>query len=461
MKTVLRIFGIIIPVVTGILLSTGCTSEGFSLGGQYLDSNIHTSYVDTCSIKMTTMYIDSVATSGNSIGLVGKIRDPYWGTIEATTYLAFSAPGKHEYDYEVEYDSAVLMMKFSGTYFGDTTKQQTIVVHPLTEVFELPTYGSFYSNDSVAYSPMILGSRTFTPRPFTRYNATSMVPGPDETNQFNILLNPVFGKLLLDKILSNDDVVSDDLDFQEYFPGFAVTVEGGENGIYGYTLETGDSDDMFFSIKLYFHYSTWQKVEESIVVEAHPTLNFYGIKYDRNEGSAFSNLTSDNREIATAQTQNLGLVQSLTASYVKVEFPYLNNLLELGDYGTILDATLLLYPAKGSFTNTAMLPKSLSMYVSDENDVSVGTISTYSGDALQTGNLEIDDMYNEDTYYSYDITSYLNDQLGAIGINKRNLQLICPQDSLSKTMISLTLGDQKFEHDKTRVIIKYLIYENE
>ncbi len=50
------------------------------------------------------------------------------------------------------------------------------------------------------------------------------------------------------------------------------------------------------------------------------------------------------------------------------------------------------------------LPPDLSIYVSTENDVSTGAITTYSGDELQTGNLSVDNLLDIDTYYSYDIT---------------------------------------------------------
>ena len=114
--------------------------------------------------------------------------------------------------------------------------------------------------------------------------------------------------------------------------------------------------------------------------------------------------------------------------------------------------TLIIYPVKGTYSGNVPLPSGLSLYISDEDDVAVSAITTYSGDALQTGDLVVDNLYNIETYYSYNITTFLTDQLGAIGINKRNLQLIVPQDKLAVSFNTLVAGDAS--HERGRIKLK-------
>jgi len=466
MKLNFRILKVIIPVTALTLFITGCTSDGFTLGGKYLDSNIRTAIIDTCSMKMTTMVIDSVQTSGNSIGLVGQYFDPNWGHVKATTYATYTIPSRKEYEYDVYYDSVALLMTLSGTYYGDTTLNQTVSVYRLNNEVELTSTNTFYSNDSVPYDRLTgkLGEKTFRPRPFTVYNEFGINASPKHTNKFSIKLNDSFGSDLFNVILAGGEKLNSSSKWYEYFPGIAIAAEGGKdenNAIFGFKMST----DTLLAIRLYYHYSTFTKGKGTIDIPIDESLNFYGIVTDRNVTGeeTFKDLNlapKAARELPTTSTKNMALVQALSATYVKIEFPYINDLLEMGDYGAIVDAVLLIYPVAGTYSDTIPLPEALSMYISNENNVSLDAITNYSGESLQTGNLVRDEMNEKNTYYSYDITSFLNSQLGAVGINKRNLQLICPQDSLSQTLNTLTFGDQKLAKDKTRLIVKYLIYEN-
>jgi len=466
MKRIFRVLIVIIPVTAFMLFVTGCTSDGFTLGGRYLDSDIHTTIIDTCTIKMTTMTIDSVATSGNGIGLVGHCYDPTYGDVYATTYATYNVPEKRELGDEMIYDSIALMMKLSGTYFGDTTALHTIKVYGLDKT--IPEDDSFYSRrdeGEAYYSDNLLASHTFRPHPFTPVNPYSY-PYHDNTNYFTIRLRDDFGSDLFNRIAKGDAVLDNGAVFRDYFPGIAVTGEDDNESILGFTLKSDEGKqnyanvDTLFGLRLYYHQSTYKTEKNTINISVDASRNFYGIKYDR-QGSLFQDLTDDNEEIPASSTGNMALVQSLTATYVKIEIPYINSLLELGDYGAIVEAYLLLYPVRGSYSDAKPLPQSLVMFTSNEDNVTLNTISNSTGSSAQTGDLVEDKMYNKDTYYSYDVTSFLNSQLGAVGIYKRNLQLICQKDSLSQTFNTVTFGDQKFEKDKTRLIIKYLIYENE
>jgi len=120
---------------------------------------------------------------------------------------------------------------------------------------------------------------------------------------------------------------------------------------------------------------------------------------------------------------------------------------------------LVIYPVKGTFSKLNPLPTNLSMYVSDENNVTQGYITNYSGESLQTGNLVTDELFGIDTYYTYDITSFLQSQLGAFGIYKRNLKLTVPEDILATSLNTLVAGDMLHPGNRIKLKISYLIYD--
>jgi hypothetical protein len=120
----------------------------------------------------------------------------------------------------------------------------------------------------------------------------------------------------------------------------------------------------------------------------------------------------------------------------------------------------MVYPVKGTYSEFVPLPEDLSLYVSNENDVTLGYITTYSGDALQTGNLVKDDLFGIETYYTYDITSFMQEQLGAFGTDRRSLNLIVPEASQPVTLNTLVAGDGQYPGKRIEIKVTYIVYDS-
>ncbi|HQB37054.1 MAG TPA: hypothetical protein PLI41_05865, partial [Bacteroidales bacterium] len=91
--------------------------------------------------------------------------------------------------------------------------------------------------------------------------------------------------------------------------------------------------------------------------------------------------------------------------------------------------------------------------------VTQGYITSYSGESLQTGNLVIDELFGIETYYTYDITSFIQSQLGAFGIYKRNLKLTVPEEKQATSLNALVAGDMSYPGNRIKLKISYLIYD--
>jgi len=410
-------------------------------GRSFLDSSIRTVLTDTSSIRIHTVSIDSVLTSGRGMVLAGRYPDTVFGNTECVAYVPFTVPGSYEFpDEEIVFDSINLVMVMNGTWFGDTISYQKFNIHFLENVISLPDDEVYYSTCSVPYMTFPAASFSFRPRPIS-------------ADTVSVRLPDLKGKDLLQRIVSQDEeVLGSQERFMDYLKGVAVTAGDDNDVVVGLSL--GDSSMV---IKLHYHYTDLERETGTITLRPFTERCFYSVEVDRS-GTPFSELKGN--EMLSEETGHMILVQALNGSFARIEIPYLNNFLELGDFCFITEAYLLIYPVKGTYSGQAPLPGNLSLYVSNENDVTLGYITTYSGDALQTGNLVKDDLFGIETYYSFDITSFLQDQLGAFGINRRSLQLIIPESDQAVTLNTLVAGDGSYTSNNMKIKVTYLVYDS-
>lgn len=422
-------------------LLSACSDENFTIGERFIDSSIRTVIIDTCSIRLSTVSIDSVVTSGKNSVLTGSYSDTTFGRTECVAFVPFTVPGSiSPPDAEIIFDSIDLMITLNGTWLGDTMLYHSFGVHLLDGVIPLPDGEKYYSTMSVPYGNEPIALLTCKPKPLS--GDTLSVRLPDQ-----------LGRELLEKIMDDDqEVLGSQERFMNYFHGLAVAPGADNKTVLG--MAAGDSSML---IRIHYHYSMLERTEGMVTIQPYTDRCFYNVATDRS-GTPFSNLSGN--ELSSSMTGNMVLVQALAGSFVTIDFPYLNKLLELGDYCTVTSASLIISPVRGTYSDEVPLPKDLSIYISNENDVTLGYITTYSGDALQTGNLVVDDLFNIETYYSYDITSFLQEQISAIGIYRRKLQLIVPEASQAVTMHTLVAGDGYHYRNRMKLKVRYLIYDS-
>jgi hypothetical protein len=65
------------------LLLASCRDEASSAGGKWVESSFYNIQTDTCTVLLSTILADSVATSGDSICQIGHYSGTTWGDIQA------------------------------------------------------------------------------------------------------------------------------------------------------------------------------------------------------------------------------------------------------------------------------------------------------------------------------------------------------------------------------------------
>lgn len=424
-----------------LLLCSSCKDETSTLGDNWLESDLKNVQVDTCTVKMSTVLLDSINTSNKDIAQIGYYEDSMWGKISSSSYIEYSpATISRNENNTYSFDSLTISLKCNGEYVGDTLAPLKIQLHELTDNITLNQSGYLFNNSNVGYNPVPFSTITVRPKPKWK-------------NLLEYRISDDLGKKWFNKMLegSTDFSIADN--FRNYFKGIAfIPDESSNKSIIGFGVS-----DSSMCITLYYH-EIGESLTSSTVKITPTTPQFNKVKHNR-ENTPLQLFDKQTTLLESEKTNNISFVQGLTGIYTKLEFPYLNNLLLEGQMVSIESAKLYLYPVTGTYSYLNPLPPSLSLYQADENNVTESQIKDILGTSVQTGSLIEDEEFHVNTYYSFDITSFMQTNLGQLGINRKNLQLVLPEDKINTTFQNVAFGDMKHPQSKVKLSILYKVYK--
>lgn len=403
----------------------GCNKPKIQFGEAYVDNNYsNIVLVDTLSANLSTIYRDSVITSGSSSILVGKYSDDIFGKTTAKSFLELQPPPVVMLDSKAVYDSVALILRPNKSYYGDTTSVSQIAVYQLTNPLNFPQNQSqFYNKTNFPVDATPLGTAT-------------MSISPKRTDSLLIRLSDAKGKELYDLYNAGDASIKSTNSFISYFKGLQIAPgPNGMKAIYGF--------DNTVTMRVYYHinglFNTSQKLDFTFYNGDNKQFN--QVLSDRS-GTPLSNFGGADKEVSSTVTNNSSFLQYITGFTPKIQFPTLRSLLLRSDYLKILKAELILKPLSQYTTGLTSLPPFIYAYKTDQSNSIGSPLSIPSSTGYQTGSLIIDPIYNSKTSYSYDVTAYLQ-QLILIGYaNQNGLLLIQPSPASISNFNRLILGDK-------------------
>ena len=418
-----------------------CEKTKIQFGQDYVDntySNII--LVDTITAQLSTVYSDSVSTSATGSMLAGNYNDNIFGKTTAKSFFEVSQPAIADLPANSTFDSLELIIRPNKTYYGDTTFPSQLSVYQLKAQYFFPLYQSqFYNNTDFDVDPTPLGS-------------TNKIIYPNITDTIAIRLSDATGQTLFDLYKSDDYVMQSTSVFLNYFRGLQLAPSpAGMHAVYGF----------HDSLIMRLHYHETDVFPESKFLD----FNFYNsdnkqfnqVKTDRT-GTPVAVFNSTNKEIASSATGNSAFTQPLTGFIAKVRFPTLRSLARRPDYVKILKAELVLQPVKNSYNSTTALPPVLSAFTTDQLNGLGAPLGTNVGGAgiTQTGDLIVDQLYNENTSYTYDVTPYLQQQI-LVGASNQNGLLFAPPFPASISALNrVVFGDQKNTQGSIKLNVYYV-----
>ncbi|MBC7890556.1 MAG: DUF4270 family protein [Ferruginibacter sp.] len=432
-------------VVQGILLTVSfccllgsCAKVEVGLDSDFVDNNTtNLVMVDSATLEISTIYVDSFITSGGGSILAGSYSDPLFGKVVSGSFIQLGVPSGFSIPNGAVFDSLEVILTLNKTYYGDTLTPYAISIHQLTEPIKLPTdQYSFYNNNKRSYNAAALGSTRLIIRPSTR-------------DTISIRISQSLGQQLFDKMFNSDEVVTNNTQFVDFFKGLAIVDGGGNNLIVGFKD----------SLTMRLHYRNPGVITTDAQVDFFINDNanqFNNISVNRT-GTPIAALGAGNKQIFSTQSQNAGFSQYISGAMVKIRFPYLRDLLQLNDFVKIIRADLVIRPVKNSFLQFYTLPPYLRLSATDQYNNPGTDLSAYSSasgaSGIQYGNLFIDNLYGTNTAYSYDITTYLQEQIVKTDNNKNGV-LVLPPDP-AQIFNRVLIGNKHNAESKTEVKIYY------
>ena len=402
----------------------------FTLGEKYIESQTDLTLIDTFSVSLSTVILDTVITSGTGGMLIGDYRDDIFGKITSHSYFQMGIPDSFDVKDDDIYDSLVLVIGYNKYSFGDTTRSQKILVHQLTENIEPDIDDNITRTTSFNYNSDPIGSIIYTPEPNSSIDTLAIKISDD------------IGLDLFTKLKDESDILTDNERFINYFHGLVLVADDAyEGAIIGFNATEND-------VRLILYSSRGALATEQINHEfklEDIAKQFNNITHDF-ASTRLNTLVEQRNELSSIKSAGLSFLQGGVGLALRVDFPSLSEIL-LHERGKIMEAQLSISPSQNSY-NDFDLPSELIIYESDKLNRMQGEVASST--------LTIDELYHEETAYFFDITDYLKYELADSYVDpEKGLLITLPSDDLQAKFHRLIIDAQ---NQNTKLKIYYLSY---
>ncbi len=383
-------------LILGILLIiiTACSKndEYFTIGSDFLDSKTYMIMVDTFRVDLSTVKIDSLPSSAVDTLLIGNYRDDVFGRISCNSFFEFGIPSIVDVENDDIYDSITLELNYTGYSYGDTLQPLIFSIHLLSEKLKLYESGYLYNTSEFNYIVTPLAECHLMPHPASC----------DST--IELKLNNDFGKELFALMETNDDLINSESEFITHYKGLAIISDTMQNA----SIVAFESSDADININIYSH-----RIGEELKKITHefPLVNSekqFTCITSNYINTPLKNIRIQREDIPSGKMENRAYVQGGVGLMTKVRFPTVKDFL-LFQNSFIIKAELIIRPAAGSYQDYS-LPEDVYLYHTDK-DNNLGNILYNSDGTALSPVFSFDELYNDQTYYLYDVTNFLNNEL--------------------------------------------------
>lgn len=431
-------------IILPALLLCSCQDENSGLGKTLVTSSFYNIYIDTCTVDISTIRLDSIETRGDSICQLGRYRDESWGEVSAAYYAEYSTNSfTPNENYSYTFDSLVLRMIPSGHFWGDTLVRQRISVYRLKDPVILDNDDNLYNTTVLPTEDAPLFSFTFIPRPGRR-------------REIEVRLPDDMGRQLLSDIVVEDEYLDTQDKFKKRFPGLAFIPDGAGTCITGFLV-----NDSAMSINLHYHEMANEPTRQVLTFSVNTDYAYTGIRHNPT-GTPLEGMESGIESLVHSYDMDYrAYMQGLTGYYNQLEFPTLNDLQDEGQIVSVERATLYLYPLARSYNEVSQLPDDIRLYITNENNVLEDYIYGSDGVTVQTGNLTVDEMYGRETYYSFDLTEFIRNNFGTWGMKRQKLLMSLTDEESSTTFKQVIFTNRPQSERQCRLDVRIKIYNEQ
>ena len=373
-------------------------------------------YTDTVTVKVSTVLLDSVRTSGALQLLIGGYQHPTFGKVTAQPFFTVFDSWSFDDTKTYEYDSVAIAFGYSYVH-GDTLQPFGMGVHLLTDTI-IPKK-TYYNISSVPFESRPLVSGKFDLRPST-------------TRLVNLRLPDSFGKLIFEAAKSKQ--LTNPFDIIRKIKGFTLVPDAKNAVVLGFAPTS-------LALRVYIHETgqTAALVRDFSPLSggnAYVPPRFNQVLVNR-QGTVLSNL-KPLQPLVAAQTGGSVYLQEALGVVMKIEFPYLSNILSPSDKSKVAinRAELTIVPNQPNLRmgEFLALPTALTMAETDESSRVLRTKSDiellFPDDSQTFSSFVFPQIVPYDTKFknfNFTLTTYL--QALTTGFKKNKAFLLMPMNA--------------------------------
>jgi hypothetical protein len=430
-----------LPSLLFVLLLASCSVssiEEFVVGENFVHDESGIVMIDTMTIKTSIVKFDSIISNSSGRLLAGGTYNTFSGFKNSNAFLEMTFTDNISYTNFV-YDSLCMILTYDGYYAGDTTVTQTFSAHQLKEEMELNSNDEIYTTSQFEYNNVALGS-------------VQLKPSPNSKKNLSIRLSDKLGNRLAQMIKGKNDTLTNTTLFKSFFKGLVIKTEKDMNGAaVGFKVSGNSVTDSNSSsgtgtsapeIRLYYHLSPNPDFLSGLYYKFVYGSN--GIYFNQISGNSSNSLLEglwdSGNEINSNLTDNKIIVQAGIQTFSKIWFPHVANLLMIGQNSGVIAAGLRLYPVKGTYSNSADLPDSLTIYTADRKNKLTGQMLLPDGKTTAYVTKKVITDVEETVFYQADITSFIISELNEGLETNKSLFIGFGSNQASKSLDQIILG---------------------
>lgn len=401
---------------------------------QPANEKLNVEFCDTISLIAYSQKEDSIRSDETALNLLGSNNDPVFGKNNAGFYTQIRLSSNNAvFDSLPVVDSIVLSLAYKGVY-GDTNALQKVNVYELAE--DIYKDNAYYSNREFLTAGIVLGTKTFIPKPkdSVKVGASTLAP------QLRIRLNDDFGNKIF--AASGSGSLSDNSNFVKFIKGIYVSSASaaGEGGIMYFDLLNSQS-----KITLYYHNSAADSLKYDFVINENCARinHFNHSKYLYADNYLQSEIYGD-----TLKGENTLYLHSMAGIKIKLRFPYIKDLAKNGKIA-VNKASLVIPIDTNDVTSGYYAPPAQLVLIEEKDGLIRFLIDQYDGIPVYGG------MYNSaKKEYKFNISRHIQQIIDGYKDNN-SLSLVVWTSDRPNTANRVVLNGTKSQTDKLRFQITY------
>jgi hypothetical protein len=426
-----------------LIVSCNNDSEIYTVGEDFIDLNTNVVFIDTLTVNASTVISDSIVTSGTNRILIGSLNDPELGNLTSQSFLKLIT-SNYDIDSDAVYDSIGLILHYDKYYKGDTTKIQTYKVYEIIEEFEPKDDDqiSFYNTSTLNYSTTSLGELSFT-------------PFPNKKDSIYIPITNNLGEKLFNNI-KNDEVTTS-YELNQIFKGITIVSNTNSEVVLGFNFNTSFTPESNSVIRLYYTIKDDEFEESNYYLDfsIENTGYFFNKITNNKSNTLLSTISSMEDILPSTVTNNKAYIQSGTGINMRVEIPYLKTLNALENKGTSLMANLKMFPVNNSYDIASNI-ETLNVYIVDHKNRFISELLDVNGSQVIAQLTTEDNEFEDNSYYTVNLSSFINDEL--VSTYNNNYALLFQFPTNNNSVDKVAIYNDFTQESKMKLELIYLKY---